>query len=276
MPEGITRSSGAGAPDNDPKNAIVRRTKIDAQEQLDNAVSDGLDRRAATIIRDHLDGYTLSGSSGRDVGSLPGEDVILVTLILDKSGSMQSEATTVRECYTGMVTTLQELAGQANIQISTWTFDGHKKLMYGFLPVEEVPQVINYRPDGSTALYDTVLTALSSQVLYTQEVWSKNKGTKNIVIVLSDGEDCASVKDENGAKTRELAHNLIEQGDYILAYVAFGCSSGHELARRVGFNEVISTGKTSEDIARIFRMIAESVIRISECTDLATVSRLFE
>lgn len=253
-----------------------------AEELLQIARSEGLNPVAVDIMHDHLDNITIAGGRGEDTNNTAGDGVVLVTLILDESSSMSGVATIVRQCYTDLVGALSELAGGWEIQLSTWVFNDQRKLLNSFKPARKVsPLFSRYSPSGLTALYDTTLSALTGQVIYSHKLWEAAKQTKNIVIVISDGGDNSSIRDKDGNKTKELAQTLLVQGDYILAYIGLGPraplpeSACRILADCIGFNEILSVGKTQQDLIDLFNKIVFAIKRVSDSTDLVRTGSFF-
>lgn len=254
----------------------IDRYRGNAEDMLSLAKQEGLNPDAVKIMQNHLDRITIAGGRGSDVNESIGDNVVLVTLVIDESSSMSGVAEIVRKCYQDLVIALSELSGGNQIQLSTWVFSSNRKLLNSFRPVDKVPSTFNkYRPSGMTALYDTVLAALSSQVLYSQELWKASKQTRNIVIVISDGGNNASRKDSTGQATKELAQTLLQQGDYILAYIGLGVGDAWQLADAIGFTEILSVGKTQEDLINLFKKIAFAIKHVSQSTELVRPEDFF-
>jgi Mg-chelatase subunit ChlD len=261
----------------------VEKYKGTAVDLLSSAANAGLDPSAVGIMKSNLDKITLAGSRSSDLDSYNGDTIVLVTLIIDESSSMERVEQLVRDCYRRMIKAFVENIPDSGVQISTWVFNDTRKLLNSFRPVERAPRNINkYSACGCTLLYDTVLSALTGQVVLSHEIWERDKKTRNVVIVISDGGDNESKKDANGSQVRELSQTLIEQGDYILAYVGLGSDGPlseeqcRQLAYRIGFNEIISVGKTERDIVRIFNKLVDSIIRVSTSTGLERVENFFD
>jgi Mg-chelatase subunit ChlD len=263
----------------------IEKYRDKADDLLDSAANAGLDPAAVGIMKINLDKITLAGSRSSDLDGYKGDTIVLVTLIIDESPSMRGVEDLVKRCYKDMLSALVEKVPNSGIQISTWVFSGGRKLLNSFRPVVKAPRTIDVYDTSTgigTALYDTVLSALTSQVVLSHEAWGADKKTRNVVIVLSDGDDNMSLKDCIGTQTKELAQTLIEQGDYILAYVGFGTNEPlpveqcRRLADCIGFNEIISVGKTEEDMVRIFKKLVSSIVRVSTSTGLERVEKFFD
>jgi hypothetical protein len=276
MPEFIDRVGRSG------NDGTIRPRPKNAEAAIDGAARDGLDPEVAGILKGNLDDQVAQGCLGVDPRTAPEDTIVLVSMVVDGSGSMSDVAAQVVRCYDRLMGILGESEFAAQILASTWVFNDTHRLVHGFLPVFRLPSFgCSYLPSGSTALYDTVLAAETGQVAYSQHSWDADKGTKNIVIVMSDGADNVSRKDPSGARVRRVSDSLLEQGDYILAYIGFGAhgplaaNETKGLARTIGFPDVISAGMSANEMDDIFRRLAISIIRACDSTAIIPAGQFF-
>lgn len=260
----------------------IDRYLDNAEDMLALSRKEGLNANAVDIMHNYLDRITIAGGRGLGIDESISEGVVLVTLVIDESSSMWGVDSIVKQCYKDLTAALSKLSEGRDIQLSTWVFSDIRKLLNSFRPISRAPSTFNqYKPSGGTALYDTVLSALTSQVLYSQELWTSSAQTRNIVIVISDGGDNMSKRDTMGYATKELAQTLSEQGDYILAYVGLGNGTAlpieecRKLAATIGFTEVLSISKTQQDMVDLFSKIAFAVKHVSQSTGLVRSGDFF-
>lgn len=245
---------------------------------VDQAVGRGLDPSAAKIIMSELDAATVAGCRGIAVRGIMSEEITLLTLIHDGSFSMTNSRPSVIDNYVRLMETLRQK--RLDILVSDWMFNDEPVLLHGFVPVDEIPDFASrYNTDGSTALYDTVLAALTGQLSYAEEFYNDGGLTKNIVIVFSDGGDCASKKDEDGSKCKKVSQALLATGNFILGYVGFSSlgqqlnqSETRILAEQIGFPEVIS----GSNFDQVFSKLTDSIIRASNSTALVPRGDFFK
>jgi len=239
----------------------------DYQDLFQQAVDlDGLNQTAASVLIDNLNATTIVGCQGSGLEDLPADDVTLVSFVLDMSPSMGPVQQEVIDSFNLMIKAMQESKQEENIIVSAWVFDEKPKLLFGYTPVNSVAALTHkkYRPGGSgTSIYDAQLNAMTGIVGYGQQLHNNGIRTKNIVIVLSDGEDNCSRK--KPSDVRKVAEALIKQETYILAFVGFGTAANFsQIAKDSGFPTVLTVGHSAGDIRKIFGQVSKSIIRTSQ------------
>lgn len=241
----------------------------DINDLFDEAVEDGLDEQASQIMVENLDAVALAGCQGTEIDLIPEDEVTLVSVIHDGSGSMYEARDVVVQSYEGLLDSLKGSKKAETILVSDWIFNDQANLVHDYMPVDQVPGLENtYDPDGSTALYDTVLKGLSGIVAYGQQLRSNGVRTKNVVVVFSDGGDNVSRVDS--AEVRKVTKALLAQETFVLAYVGFtnyGMMDEAEvqrLADEIGFKDVIAVGTSPSEIRKIFQQVSDSIIQVSQ------------
>jgi hypothetical protein len=241
------------------------------RDLFDEAVDDGHDAKASQVMVANLDTVALAGCAGTEIDLIPTDEVTLVVFVHDGSGSMSGDEQAVITAYKEVIDAFKGSKTADSILVSDWIFNTQRNLAHGFVPVAQVPDFASaYHTMGGTALYDTVLAALTGLVAYGQQLRSNGVRTKNVVIVFSDGEDNSSHKDRDGSQTRQVAKALLDQETFILAYVGFtnGTVAEENYVRRladvIGFTDVITAKTGASGIRKIFQQVSASVIRASQ------------
>jgi len=236
---------------------------------FEDSVDEGLDKKASQIMVANIDAITVAGAQGTEVDAIPTDEVTLVAMIHDGSSSMYEKRDSVVQSYKELLGALRESKQADSILVSDWIFHTGRQLVHEFVPVADVPDFdLVYHPEGMTALYDTVLSALTGLAAYGQELRNNGVRTKCVVVVYSDGEDNSSRI--INTEVQKVAKALLDQEIYVLAYVGFsdfGVMTDDEarvLARDIGFNEAIGAGLTPSEIRRIFRQVSASIIQTSQ------------
>lgn len=125
------------------------------------------------------------------------DEVAVITMVVDESGSMASLWQPTMSGFNEYVETLKKkLKGKSYFSAITFDSRGVRKLQVG-APIAEAIQLNqgNYTPTGGTPLIDAAVKAIHA----TEEVVTKEGGTKVIVVVQTDGE-------ENASREFTLAH----------------------------------------------------------------------
>lgn len=228
------------------------------------AVQDGLAQNAGGILVANLNETVLMGCVGADVDTLDATEATLVAVVLDMSGSMDEHSHVVIEAYNTMLKALQGSKAAGNILLSTWAFNDRPVLLHSYQPVTQLQPMDakQYRPDGATALFDTLLSTMTGLVTYGQKLSDNGVPNRRIIVVFSDGQDNRSRVRGMDVKTASKA--LLAQEMYTLAYAGFGTSDLKQIADEVGFKDVITTSTTESEIRRVFHQVSQSIIRVSQ------------
>src|SRR3990167_11357376 len=119
-----------------------------------------------------------------------------IIVVLDESGSMESMGPEPVQALNQFVKNQQKT--DSTSLFSLYAFNHDVRNIYSVLPLGGIKEYSDYRPNGTTALYDCVFTAISDKM--------KTSRTKNVVLVIvTDGLDNSSAhsKDEVRAKIKE-------------------------------------------------------------------------
>lgn len=232
-------------------------------------------------IIDKLDDITIAGCKGVDPNDIDSEDVTLIHVCLDASGSMQPYEKTVVDAYNESF--LKPICGAKNaesILIATSVFSGHGtnaiRLLHSFMPAKQCPQLTrsDYHPDGETPLYRAVHSAQVGILDYGNLLKDNGVRVKRIVVVFSDGEDNAS-GGFTTTKLQALSQTLLDTETCILSYAFMGDKrSADKNAKDIGFpinsqlnEDMISQGDAA--IRRLFGTASASSIKASQSTIVA-------
>lgn len=249
-------------------------SKESVSTTLSNAVSAGIiSSESQSAIEEELDDIALAGCEGIDVDDIDSEEVTLVAVVLDCSGSMFENRSAVLKSYREQF--LEPLAKAKNadsILVSSWVFSSlpgqdNVRLVHGYTPVPECKELTNvdYDPNGGTPLYDAVMKSLTGMVTYGQALRDNGTRTKCIVIILSDGFENASTV--SASKVRLLSSDVLRAQEYILSYIFFGDETeGDKAAKDIGFppHHRLTEDLDGSGIRRVFGQVSASVITTSQ------------
>jgi len=240
----------------------------DIKNMFSSAVAGGdMSQQAAGIMINALDDTDLAGCMGTTVEELETDDVTVVSLILDKSGSMSPHQATVRIAYDTLVSSLKGSKQAGSMIVSARCFATTSTLLYGFKKVEEVDPIgNNYIADGSsTALHDTMISALTDIKAYSQNLKNQGIRVKSIIVVFSDGEDNEAPRKAKDVKI--IAEDLLKGEQYYLVYVGYATDPSVDLkkvAGQIGFGNVLISQATESEIRKTMGLVSKSIIRASQ------------
>ncbi|MEI7554694.1 VWA domain-containing protein [Candidatus Chlorohelix sp.] len=220
-----------------------------------------LDQQAAMVLVENLDAVALAGCNGVGLDQIDSDDVTLVAVVLDESGSMSPYRQSVIEGFNQMLEALRESRMPESILLSTWAFSANPRLLFSYTPVTGLNGIseADFNPDSNTALYDTLLHVMTGMVAYGQMLRDNGVRTRGIIVVFSDGEDNTSKATNQQVLT--VSNALVAQESYTLAYVGFGNLDLNQIAQEVGFPAVLTVQASASEIRRIFHQVSASIIR---------------
>lgn len=231
-----------------------------------NSQQNGMSQQSVDLLVQNLDGQTGLGCVGAQVDDLNTDDVTLLVVLLDASGSMESVKKDVITAFNEMMRALADSKAKDSILVSAWTFDDRPKLLFGYTPVDSVKDLDakTYVMGGATALYDATMDGFTGIVAYGQDLRNNGIRTRSIVVVMTDGGDNASGVTAAAVKT--VADDLIRQETYTLAFVGMGTDATYfqGVAAQMGFPSILTVKHSASDIRRALNMISGSVIRASQ------------
>ena len=186
-----------------------------------------------------------------------------VVFILDKSGSMDSVVGATIEGFNSYVSKLKEDKG-SDYRFSLTLFDSSAERKYRSALLSEVAKLTrdNYRPDGSTALYDAACDTLT-------ELGGEGCD-KTLVAVMTDGEENASRR-YTEVQFRDLVRAL--KGTGTVSFVFLGANQdAWGNASRWGFERqnVAFYNATPRGIGQVFTMMASNTASLSAQAENST------
>jgi hypothetical protein len=186
---------------------------------------------------------------------------------------MQTYEDTVRDAYDKLINALKESKQSRSMLVSTRTFGTGETILHGFKQVDDInPINDNYTANqGCTSLYDTLLSAMSGNRTYAQNLNNSGIRTKSIIIVFSDGDDNVSTNDSSKVET--LSNDFIKSETYYLVYVGYG-SNLDKIADLVGFPNKLTTDATESEIRRTMNLVSNLIISTSQ-TQITSTNTFF-
>jgi uncharacterized protein YegL len=247
----------------------------DAKSILSQPQVSKIDPVASQMMINSLNNTNILGCTGVGVDDLQTDDITLVSLILDASMSMSAHEAVVRESFDELINALKGSKQAGSMLISSRVFGTKQKILYGFKQVEEIaknPIGSDYVANGSsTALYDSVFDAMTGIRVYSESLKQSGVRTKGIVIVMSDGEDNNSVK-QNASDCKTLSEDFLKTESFVLVYVGFGSQDLLQIASEIGFKDTLISTKDASQIRKTMGVISKSIIRQSQTQIIPTNS----
>ena len=142
-------------------------------------------------------------------------------VILDESGSMRAKADQMLTALNSLIEEQRErcIRDNKNMFFTLWTFSSMSKLVFNTYPIHEVKPITHamYKPDGTTALYDTIAKAI---------ILNLNNKFKTICVIITDGLDNSS-QDYDQTRVQQLTHKISSEKDWSFIYLAENIDQTH-------------------------------------------------
>jgi len=229
-----------------------------------------LSAQSQTLLSGDLGPMMIAGASGMAAQDIQASEVTLVTILIDASTSIEGKKLTdaVRQ---GQHLLLDAFAGSKEkdaVLCALWTFASDATVVHGYVPVDDAVRLDtkNYRPGGSTHLYDTFCDAAGANVAYAQTLRDAGTPVRSILVVITDGEDVGSRRPARTCK--KIAADLLQSEQFHLAFVGVGNDVDFKkVAADMGFNAgsiLVQKDATPTALRQAFAMVSRSAIRASQ------------
>jgi len=234
----------------------------------DQVNSGAMNKKVSEVIINNLNDSNIAGCIGVEVDELSVDDITVVSIILDASGSMNHNEQAVRDGYDSLINSLKESKQSDSMIVSSRVFSSDQKILYGFTKVEEIKKIgSDYTAEGrSTSLYDTLVNAMTDINIYSKNLNDNGIRTKNIIIVFSDGEDNSSRKN-NSLDVKTVSDEFLKLEQYHLVYVGFQNDPNVSLdmiAKEIGFPNILTAKATEHEIRQTMNLVSKSIIKTSQ------------
>jgi hypothetical protein len=214
-------------------------------------------------------GAQIQAGLGIAIDDVSASEVVLVTMMPDDSGSIES-AGNVRAVCEGHNMVLDALAGsrqREEVLAHTRYLNGH--VFFPYVPLGQTLRMDphTFRADGGTPLYDQTVVLLGTALAKAQAFAEAGVPARTVTLLITDGSDQCSRR-SRAKSVASLVRDLTAQESHIVA--AMGVSDGSTDFRRV-FREmgidarwVLTPGNSEAEIRQAFRVFSRSAVRLSQ------------
>lgn len=232
----------------------------------------GLDDSATTAMQLVVEDVGMAIQAGLgdiDIDDISTSEVVLVTLLIDDSGSirMGSNARLVREGHNLVLNALKGAKASAGVLIGCQYLDG--TVLYPYVTLDNAVEMTtgNYNPNGGTPLYDRTSDVLVTVTAKMAEFEQGGVAARAITVIITDGADRHSHR-QTAASVRMLVEALTRTEQHITA--AVGIDDGYTDFRQI-FGDmgvpnewILTPGNSAYEIRAAFHTISQSAIRASQ------------
>ncbi len=141
-----------------------------------------------------MENFKLGGNfnfTGAPMEKLGASEYTLVTIAVDKSGSLGGHEDQVREMLMTAVKSCKKSDRVENLLLRVIMFDNHINELHGFVPLNDIDPDADYSPfraGGGTALYDACYSGVESMNAYADKLEGEGFTDLNaIAFIITDG-----------------------------------------------------------------------------------------
>lgn len=171
----------------------------------------------------------------------------LVTVVLDRSGSMQRGKQHTIDGFNEQIQTLKSAESETSKSLVTLvTFNDRVEVLFDAIPVNSIPELTEqtYIPSGMTAMYDGVGEAIR---LLEKRDDINDPNVSVLMVILSDGEENAS-RVSTQAHIAEKIQSLKDTGRWTFTYMGANVDlSTISTQLNLDIGNVISFNASSEE-----------------------------
>jgi len=214
------------------------------------------------------------GFSAVKIDELGAPEYTLVTVAQDVSGSVYEYADEMESCIKTILESCQKSPRAENLMLRLLAFNDRLDEVHGFrllntVNASDYDKIIN--PDGGTALFDAVQSAVEATKDYGEILHDQDFGVNAIVFIVTDGDDnssrasAASVKRAvtdamRSEKLESITVVLVGVGEdsYVKTYL-------DQFQQDAGITQFISIGDaTPSKLAKLANFISRSISSTSQ------------
>lgn len=214
-------------------------------------------------------GAAIQAGLGVSVDDVPASEVVLVTMLIDDSGSIRfaSNSEAVRDGHNAVLEALTGSKQGHSVIVHTRYLNG--QVLYPYTPIDAAVRMTaaNYNPNGGTPLYDQSVVLLGTVIAKTREFEANGVPVRTVTCLVTDGNDEHSVR-ATAATVRTLVGDMLKSERHIIA--GMGVEDGHTdfraVFREMGLEDswIMTPGNSPSEIRRAFAVFSQSAVRASQ------------
>lgn len=221
------------------------------------------------------DQFALLGGTGSfnignfDPSNIQEDEVILMTVAMDISPSVQGFEKELNEAFTTFVEEMQHSHVADKLMVKVIDFNEVVTEKTGFMPIKQIdPKAFHFKPSGSaTALVDAAKIAVDSTVDYRKHLEATGINVKVLVFVITDGMDNQSKHRAKEVADTVDAINNEERNVFSFETILFGIgnqpSEFESSQKAMHFKHLAVVGQSAKEIRKMIGFISASVSKSS-------------
>lgn len=238
--------------------------------------SGGLSRQSLQILTVDDIGDQINAGLGVPAINVMASEVILVSTLIDDSGSIRMVSGNTEAVRTGHNLVLEALGGSKQndgIQVACRYLNGTQ--LYDFRPLSGAVKMDsqNYNPNGGTPLYDQAIVMLGTVLAKVQEFGDNGVPARSVSLIVTDGADMHSV--HRASDVKAIVGDLLRQENHVVAFMGIddgGHTDFRAIAKSMGIPDewILTTGNSQSEIRKAFNLFSKSAVKMSQAAHFST------
>ncbi|MFH1192269.1 MAG: hypothetical protein V1655_02220 [bacterium] len=237
---------------------------------LQNAQEEGALSQAAVNVLTVVDlGAQIQAGLGVSVDDVHASEVVLVTMMPDDSGSIESAGNVqvIIDGHNMVLDALLESKQDDSILVHNRYLNG--KVLYPYCSLRQAVRMSNgnYNQFFGTPLYDNSIILLATVLAKTQEFADNGVPVRTVSLIITDGADMGSRRAE-AKDVKKVVENMLRCENHVVA--TMGISDGYtdfrQVFREMGIQDkwILTPGNTKSEIRKAFLLFSQSAVRASQ------------
>lgn len=196
------------------------------------------------------------------VDDLDSENINLIFLGIDESGSMGSYIKDMQNCLSEFKTALTDSKEADEILVARADFSDNIKIG-GYKKISEFDT--SFATYGCTAMFDTIVEGSEKLKEYRKFLKEQGVRVKAVFAIFSDGLDNQSSRSFSEAKQ---SVEFLNSEEITTAFISFG-GQATQTAKDLGFRNILDVASSASELRKAFNCLSKSVIESSKsvCAD---------
>ena len=129
--------------------------------------------------------------SGVRPENLESTEYTLVSIVVDKSGSVQSFRNEMVDAIKSVIESCKSAPRAENLLVRVVFFNDTLEEVHGYLPLDDIDLSVyeSLQPYGVTSLFDATFESIGSVLKYSEDLQAQEMDVNGICVVITDGAD---------------------------------------------------------------------------------------
>lgn len=191
------------------------------------------------------------------VDELESENINLIFLGIDESGSMGQWLSNMKNCLSEFKTALSESKEADEILVARADFEDDCRIG-GYKKISEFDTTFDV--GGCTAMYDAIVDGADKLKEYRQFLKDQGVRVKAVFAIFSDGLDNSS---HNSFSEAKQTIEFLNSEEITTAFISFG-GAATQTAKDLGFRNILDVASSASELRKAFNCLSKSVIESSK------------